>query len=135
MIDARMSAEQFEQIIAPLYRQFLGFLSAGEMALHMADRYRQLGHYPPQALVSAVDRALETSEEQKMPTIFWMRAQCNSWLLAQHGGFIPPKRRSEECALCVAKAGIRSDGRLAALHEPACVYYDSAVQPIAEQMA
>lgn len=135
MIDAKMPADQFERLIAPLYRQFLGYLRPGEMAMHMADRYHALGHFPPKALSSAVDRALETVDDGKMPTIAWMRAQCTSWILAQHGGTVPPKRQSEECALCVARVGVRSDGRLAGLHEPSCIFYDSDVRPLAAQVA
>ena len=134
-IDPKMPADQFEQIIAPLYRQFLGYLPVAEMAMHMTDRYRALGHYPHRALVHAVDLALQPTQENRMPTIAWMREQCDGWLRARHGGVIGPQVRSEQCPLCVARVGTWSNGRLAVLHEPTCPRYDPTVHPLAEQVA
>lgn len=135
MIDPKMPADQFERLISPLYRQFLGFLRPVEMAQSMADYYRKLGHFPPAAITAAVDSALETIVEHQMPTIAWIAMRCKAWILAQHGGMVPPKRRSEECAICAARVGVRSDGRLAGLHEPSCIFYDADVRPLTEQVA
>lgn len=135
MIDPKMPADQFERLIAPLYRQFLGYLRPAEMAQSMADYYRKLGHFPPGALTAAVDTALETIVEQRMPTIAWIAMQCKAWIIAQHGGMVPPKRMSEQCVHCSARVGVGSNGRLAVLHEPSCVDYDAEVRPLTEQVA
>lgn len=135
MIDPKMPADQFERLIAPLYRQFLGYLRPAEMAQSMTDYYRKLGHFPPSALTAAVDSALETIVEQRMPTIAWIAMQCRASILAQHGGMVPPKRMSEQCAQCVARVGVGSGGRLAVLHEPSCSDYDADVKPLTEQVA
>jgi hypothetical protein len=135
VIDNKMGAEQFEQLIAPLYRQFAGFLPPNEMALHMSDRYRALGFYPPDALREAVDVALRVTTDARMPTIGWMREQCDGWLRARQGGMITPAVRSEQCPLCVAEVGQWDNGRLAVLHERSCRRFDPTVRSLAVEVS
>lgn len=124
----RMSIDEFDAIISPLYRQFAGYMDEEETAENKHDRYRLLSGLPPEALRQAVDRCLES--EVKMPPIALLRSIAQSWLSGRMGGPKPPQMRSELCPTCRAVHGEVASGRLAVLHEASCALFNPFVRPV-----